>query len=172
VIPGHDPVVFVEDLADAELRSSDAHHLGRVLRLRAGAAVVIAAAREPSVVTRVLAGEDVGTVFAAVSQRLSARKHWIAYTLRPRGAVLVDRGAAEAICAKNRSVLAVGVLGVRGTFANGDAVSIVDPEGTEIARGLAQVSATDAARIAGRNREDEGDAVVVHRDDLVVLPAE
>lgn len=138
----------------------------------AGASVVIAAAREPSVVTRVLAGEDLGTVFAAVPQRLSARKHWIAYTLRPRGAVLVDRGAAEAICAKNRSVLAVGVLGVRGTFTTGDAVAIVDPEGAEIARGLAHLSASDAARIAGRQREDEGDAVIVHRDDLVVLPAE
>jgi glutamate 5-kinase len=138
----------------------------------AGANVVIAAARDPKVVTRVLAGEDVGTVFAALSQRLGARKHWIAYTLRPRGAVLVDRGAAEAICTKNRSVLAVGVLGVRGTFVPGDAVSIIDPEGTEIARGLARLSAGDAARMAQKRREDHGDDVVVHRDDLVVLPAE
>ncbi len=68
----------------------------------AGADVIIAAAREPNVIARVLAGEDVGTVFAAVSQRLSARKHWIAYTLRPRGALLVDRGAAEAICAQSK----------------------------------------------------------------------
>jgi glutamate 5-kinase len=140
----------------------------------AGADVVIAAARAPQVVTRVLAGEDVGTVFAAVPQRISARKHWIAYTLRPRGAVLVDRGAAEAICIKNRSVLAVGVLGVRGTFLPGDAVAIVDTEGNEIARGLARVSASDAARIARRKREDdeETDDIVVHRDDLVVLPSE
>ncbi|APR84004.1 Glutamate 5-kinase [Minicystis rosea] len=140
----------------------------------AGADVVIAAAREPNVVTRILAGEDLGTVFAAVPQRLSSRKHWIAYTLRPRGAVLVDRGAVEAICTANRSVLAVGVLGVRGTFMPGDAVAIVDPEGNEIARGLARVSASDAARIARRKREDEEepDDVIVHRDDLVVLPAE
>ncbi len=140
----------------------------------AGADVVIAAAREPSVVARVLAGEDVGTLFAAVPQRLSARKHWIAYTLRPRGAVLVDRGASQAICAQHRSILAVGVLGVRGTFLAGDAVVVVDPEGVEIARGLARVSASDAARLAGRKREDDGepDDVVVHRDDLVVLPAD
>jgi glutamate 5-kinase len=138
----------------------------------AGAHVVIASAREPQVVTRVLAGEDLGTVFAAVPQRLSARKHWIAYTLRPRGAVLVDRGAAEAICEKNRSVLAVGVLGVRGTFLPGDAVAIVDPEGTEIARGLVRLSASDAARMAHKQREDDGNDVVVHRDDLVVLPTE
>lgn len=140
----------------------------------AGADVVIAAAREPSIITRVLSGEDVGTVFAAVPQRLSARKHWIAYTLRPRGALLVDRGAAEAVCGQSKSLLAVGVLGVRGTFMPGDAVALVDPEGAEIARGLSRVSAGDAARLAGRRREDEDetDEVLVHRDDLVVLPQE
>jgi glutamate 5-kinase len=140
----------------------------------AGADVVIAAAREPQVVARVLAGEDVGTLFVAVPQRLSARKHWIAYTLRPRGVVLVDRGAAEAVRAHSKSLLAVGVVGVRGTFLPGDAVAIVDLDGTEVARGLSRLSASDAARLAGRRREDdeEHDELIVHRDDLVVLPAE
>lgn len=138
----------------------------------AGANVVIAAAREPGIIGRAVAGDDVGTLFAAVPQRLSARKHWIAYTLRPRGAVLVDRGAADAVCAKNRSILAVGVLGVRGTFLPGDAVSVIEPEGREIARGLVRFSASDAARVAGKRREEIGDEVVIHRDDLVVLPAE
>jgi glutamate 5-kinase len=140
----------------------------------AGADVVIAAAKDPAVVTRVVHGEDVGTVFAAVPQRLSARKHWIAYTLRPRGAVLLDRGAVEAVCNAQRSILAVGVLGVRGTFMPGDAVAVLDPEGNEVARGLAKLSAVDAARVARRKREDEDDPddVVVHRDDLVVLPVE
>lgn len=139
----------------------------------AGANVVIAAAREPGIIGRVLAGEDVGTLFAAVPQRLSARKHWIAYTLRPRGAVVVDRGAADAICARNRSILPVGVLGVRGTFQPGDAVAIVDPEGRDIARGLVRFSASDAARIAGKKRDETGgEEVIVHRDDLVVLPTE
>lgn len=138
----------------------------------AGAHVVIAAAREPQIVSRVLAGEDVGTLFAAVPQRLSARKHWIAYTLRPRGAVLLDRGAAEAVTAGNRSILAVGVLGVRGTFVPGDAIAVLDPEGAEIARGLARFSASDAARIARKKRPDIEDDVVVHRDDLVLLPSE
>jgi glutamate 5-kinase len=142
----------------------------------AGADVVIAAARAPEVLTRVLAGEDVGTLFAAVPQRLSARKHWIAYTLRPRGALLVDAGAAEAVCTHGKSLLAVGVLGARGGFLPGDAVSLVSVDGTEIARGLAKVSAGDAARLAGRRREDDEEPeegfVLVHRDDLVVLPPE
>ncbi len=136
----------------------------------AGAHVVIAAAREPDVVTRVLAGEDIGTLFAAVPQRLGARKHWIAYTLRPRGALVVDRGAAQAIASNQRSILAVGVLGVRGSFAPGDAVSIVDPDGVEIARGLAKLSAVDAARAAGRRPDDDAETGMVHKDDLVVLP--
>lgn len=138
----------------------------------AGAHVVIAAARQPGIATRILAGDDVGTVFPAVVQRISARKHWIAYTLRPRGAVLVDRGASEAICSKNRSILAVGVLGVRGTFLPGDAVSIIDPEGTEIARGLSRLSASDACRIARKKRDGATEDIVVHKDDLVVLPVE
>src|SRR5205814_421959 len=123
--------------------------------------------------TRVLSGEDVGTLFAAVPQRLSARKHWIAYALRPRGALLVDRGAAEAIGTGHKSVLAVGVLGVRGTFLPGDAVLVVDPDGTELAQGLSRLSAGDAARIAGKKRDESiEDVVVVHKDDLVVLPRE
>ncbi|AKT36272.1 glutamate 5-kinase [Chondromyces crocatus] len=138
----------------------------------AGAHVVIAAAKAPQIVTRVLAGEEEGTLFGAVPQRISARKHWIAYTLRPRGALLVDRGAADAITASNRSILAVGVLGVRGTFLPGDAIAILNPDGTEIARGLARFSASDAARIARKKRPDIEDDIVVHRDDLVVLPAE
>jgi glutamate 5-kinase len=136
----------------------------------AGAHVVIALARSPGIVGRVLAGEDVGTVFPARARRLSARKHWIAYTLRPRGTVLLDRGAADAICSRNRSILSVGVLGVRGAFLAGDAVAIIDPDGVEIARGLTRLSASDAARVARQKPEDGGNEVIVHRDDLVVLP--
>jgi glutamate 5-kinase len=136
----------------------------------AGAHVVIAAAREPKVIGRVLGGEDVGTLFPAVPHRLSARKHWIAFTLRPQGALLLDRGAVDAVH-KNRSVLPVGVLGVRGAFQPGDSVSLFDPDGREVARGLSRFSASDAARLAGRRTTDEEQAVeLVHRDDLVPLP--
>ncbi|MFO0551193.1 MAG: glutamate 5-kinase [Polyangiaceae bacterium] len=137
----------------------------------AGAHVVIAAAREPNVVTRVLAGDDLGTVFPAVQQRLSARKHWIAFTLRPRGALLLDAGASQAV-AKNKSVLAVGVVGVRGTFNAGDSVSLFDPSGREVARGLTRMSVGDAARACGRRNEDGQSEELVHRDDLVVLPSD
>lgn len=138
----------------------------------AGAHVVIASAKEPEVLGRVLGGEDIGTLFAAAHEKLSARKYWIAYTLRPRGAVLLDKGACAAVVEKHKSVLGVGVLGVRGAFHPGDSVSILDSAGHEIARGLARMSAADAARVAHRKGEPGSEEELIHRDDLVVLPAE
>lgn len=136
----------------------------------AGADVIVADARTPGVLGQIVAGDDVGTLFVASSRKLSARRHWIAFTLRPRGALVLDRGAADAVVRAHRSLLPVGVVGVRGDFRAGDAVSIVDPEGLEIARGLARLAAGEAAAVAGKKREgDEGELVLVHRDDLVVL---
>jgi glutamate 5-kinase len=138
-----------------------------------GANVVVADGRKAGVLDAVLAGQDVGTLFLAAPQRLSARKYWIAFTLRPRGDIVLDRGAADAVRAKGKSVLSVGVLGVRGDFRAGDAVRIVDAEGHDIARGLARCGAPDAAMVAGKPREDLPAelaplAVLVHADELVV----
>ena len=141
----------------------------------AGASVVVADAREPRTLAAILAGEDVGTLFVPYPQRIQARKHWIAFTLRPRGALLLDHGAVTAVVERGRSVLPVGLLGVRGEFSPGDAVTLLAPDGREIGRGLARVGATEAAAVAGKRSEElsssrgsEGDLVVVHRDDLVL----
>jgi len=141
----------------------------------AGASVVVADAREDRTIAAILSGEDVGTLFVPHPQRIQARKHWIAFTLRPKGALLLDQGAVTAVVERGRSVLPVGVLGVRGDFAPGDAVTLLGPSGREIGRGLARLGATDAAAIAGKRSEEltssrgsEGDLVVVHRDDLVL----
>jgi glutamate 5-kinase len=136
----------------------------------AGANVVVADARAPSTLDAVLAGEDVGTLFVAARERLSAKKYWIAFTLRPRGDLVLDQGAAEVVRAKGKSVLSVGVLGVRGDFRAGDAVRVLDTDGREIARGLARCGIGEAAAVAGKTRDDlAGDrGVLVHADDLVV----
>ena len=132
---------------------------------------MIAAASETRVLPRILAGEDIGTLLPARQQRMSTRKHWIAYTLRPRGVAVVDDGAAEAIRKKGRSILCIGVLGIRGDFVNGDPIAIVDARGIEIARGLARLSAMEAARLArSKAGEDDKPFLLVHRDDLFVLP--
>jgi glutamate 5-kinase len=172
------PFVAVVDEAALGLVTSEVSSVGRGgMRSKlesarratlAGAHVVIANAREPDAVTRILGGEDLGTLLPARARPLSTRKHWIAYTLRPRGAVLVDAGAARAVGGEGKSVLCVGVVGVRGAFVPGDLISVCTLAGEEIARGLAGLSAADAARYAGAR--GEGKPPLVHRDDLVVLP--
>ncbi len=141
---------------------------------RAGAHAVIARASQPGILTSILAGADVGTLFPAHGSALRARKHWIAYTLRPRGTVLIDDGATEALRKGRSSLLPVGVLGVRGQFHAGDAVSLVGPDGAEVGRGLTRLGAMDLARAARKQRAEverllgSADIVVVHKDDLVV----
>ena len=135
----------------------------------AGAHVVIADARKEDVIERIFSGDDEGTAFAAADVRLTAKKHWIAFTLRPRGDVVLDAGAAKAVAAGGKSLLAVGVAGVRGDFRQGDSVRLVGPDGAEIGRGLARLSATDAVLVAGRKDGGTEDrALLVHRDELVV----
>jgi glutamate 5-kinase len=143
---------------------------------RSGAAVVIARASEPRILTRILAGEDVGTRVPTSGPALRARKHWIAFTLRPRGTVILDEGAVQAVRRGNSSLLPVGVVGVRGEFNPGDSVRLVGTDGAEVGRGLTRLGALDVARAAGKRSADLGalfgsqvsDLVVVHKDDLVV----
>jgi glutamate 5-kinase len=138
----------------------------------AGAHVVIADAGKKDVLARIFAGEDEGTLFVAATRRLPAKKHWIAFTLRPRGDVWLDAGASAAVRSKGTSVLSVGVAGVRGDFRAGDSVRVLSPDGTEVGRGLARCSSTDAVLVAGKKDRlgSTGDepGVLIHRDDLVV----
>jgi glutamate 5-kinase len=141
---------------------------------RRGVVVVIGPASEPRVVVRIAEGEDLGTLFPPAGARLASRKHWIAYTLKPKGAVVVDQGAADALAAK-RSLLPAGVLGVRGDFEPGDSVVVVDPSGLEIARGLVRYATRDVARLAGARTSEIEDRLgrnggdeIIHRDDMVL----
>src|SRR5688572_6831596 len=121
---------------------------------RSGAAVVIAAAASEGVLAAVVAGDDVGTLFPPIGEPLRARKHWIAYTLRPRGDLLLDAGAVRALSAGKSSLLPVGVLGVRGDFHPGDAVRLIGIDGVEVGRGLTRLGAPDVARAAGKKGRD------------------
>jgi glutamate 5-kinase len=141
-----------------------------------GLPVAIADARDGNVLLDLLAGRDVGTLVLPKGSPLASRKHWIAFTLKPRAVLIVDDGAARAVCERNSSLLPAGVRGVRGDFAPGDPVSIQSLDGRELARGLARYGSLDVARISGIKASEitevlghyAGDAVV-HRDDLVVL---
>jgi glutamate 5-kinase len=144
--------------------------------LQRGVPVVIAGAAEPSVLGRILDGEDVGTLFLPKGARLASRKHWIAYTLKPRGTLVVDEGAVRALVQRKKSLLPAGITAVRGRFGAGDAVAIERPDGTPLGRGLARYDARDVRKLLGARSDEiatrlghyEGDEVV-HRDDLVVL---
>lgn len=143
---------------------------------RAGATVVVASAFHPEVVRAVLGAEDVGTLFPRTAEPLRARKHWIAFTLRPRGTVILDEGAVRAIAGGKSSLLPVGVLGIRGQFNPGDSVRLVGADGVELGRGLARLGAVDVARAAGKRGPElellfgaaARDLVIVHKDDLVL----
>jgi glutamate 5-kinase len=139
----------------------------------AGADVVVADARRDRILEDVVRGEDVGTLFAASPSRISAKKHWIAFTLRPRGDVLLDAGAANAVRAHGKSILSVGVLGVRGDFRAGDAVRLLDPAGVELGRAMMRCAAEDAVLVAGKANDDLPEAraalaELIHRDDMVI----
>ncbi|HEX4354746.1 MAG TPA: glutamate 5-kinase, partial [Polyangiales bacterium] len=114
-----------------------------------GLPVVIGPARDPSVLRRIAVGEDVGTLFLPAGAALASRKYWIAFTLKMRGAVVVDDGATRALVEHKRSLLPAGVVAVRGAFRAGEAVSILSSDGRELARGLSQYDARDVERLLG-----------------------
>jgi glutamate 5-kinase len=144
------------------------------IAVEAGCAMCVASGHVENPLQAVVSGAR-STWFLPTTTPRAARKQWIAGALQPAGKVAVDAGAAAAL-ARGKSLLPAGVLAVAGRFERGDAVSILDPEGREIARGLAAYSAADALRIRGRKSADieslvgfRGREELVHRDDLVML---
>jgi glutamate 5-kinase len=143
--------------------------------MASGFDVVLAGGRDPEVLLDVLAGREVGTHFRRRRDRLSARKHWLAFADRPKGSILVDTGARDALVKRQKSLLAPGVLGVEGVFEAGDLVALVCA-GRDFARGLTNYSAEQLARIRGKQSAQAASEAgqplreeVVHRDDLVIL---
>lgn len=140
----------------------------------AGCAMAIALGKRDHPLAALLGGARC-TWFLPAEEGRSARKRWIAGSLAPLGALVVDAGAARAL-ARGSSLLPAGVRAVEGQFHRGDPVSVRDAEGRELARGLSAYDAEDARRIAGHRSEQieailgwRGRDEVVHRDDLVVL---
>jgi glutamate 5-kinase len=144
---------------------------------RAGIAVVIASGHEPGALRDALDPErERGTLVVPARSRMRSRKHWIAFALKPLGSLALDKGAAEALRLKGRSLLPSGVRQVQGDFSGGDCVRLLDPEGREFGRGLVNYPAADVLKLAGR-RTSEIAAIlgyqladeIIHRDNLVLL---
>jgi len=140
-----------------------------------GAATLLCNSREPEVLLRVVRAEPLGTLFLAGGTKLRGRKHWLAFTAHPRGRIMIDEGAAKALLKNGPSLLPAGIRKVEGEFGMGDLVTCIDPNGREIARGLANYGASEIRRIMGAGTSEietrlgySYGAEVIHRDDLVL----
>jgi len=140
-----------------------------------GASTVIAWGRETDVLLRLAKGEAIGTLLVAPTQKQQARKQWIADHLQLRGFITVDKGAADKVRKEGKSLLPIGMVAVEGEFSRGEVIAILDPQGVEIARGLANYASAEARLIC---RKPSGDIEanlgyiaepeMVHRDNLVL----
>lgn len=142
---------------------------------RSGAATIIASGREPDVLTRLAAGEAIGTALLADSATLAARKQWLADHLQLAGRVRLDAGAVQALI-RGKSLLPIGVFAVDGEFERGELVGCFDADGREIARGLVNYSAQETSRIL-RKPSSEIETILgyvdepelIHRTNMVLL---
>ena len=143
-----------------------------------GASTVIAWGREPDALLRLAAGESIGTLLVAQTAKHQARKRWMADHLQMRGSVTVDAGAAAKVRGEGKSLLPIGMTAVEGDFSRWDVIAIRDPQGIELARGLANYSSAEARLLCRRPSSDferllgyAAEPEMVHRDNMVLMPA-
>lgn len=143
---------------------------------RNGVATIIVSGKSDRIIQAALRGDEVGTLFLPPQDGINRRKHWIAFTLKPAGRIVVDDGAREVLLRKGKSLLPSGVTKAEGRFERGASVRICGIDGKEFARGLSDYSSTEITKLVGRKSAEieatlgyyYGD-VIVHRDNLVIL---
>lgn len=145
------------------------------LASRSGCSTVIAGGRNQDVLSRICAGENIGTFLSADKTPLAARKQWLAGQLQVKGSLILDDGAIKVLRQQGRSLLAVGVTVVNGSFTRGELVRCEDTHGNEVARGLVNYSSDEAQLIQGKSTEEIitilgycEDDELIHRDNLVI----
>lgn len=129
-----------------------------------GIKTVIANGKEKGVISRIISGEDIGTVFLPVSKIKHARKRWIAFSKKIKGRIYVDDGAKEAVLNKGKSLLSVGIIKAEGQFKKKDAVELRDKDGNLLGCGLIDYSIEELCGAQGKKLPRE----VIHRDNFVV----
>lgn len=145
------------------------------LASRSGVTTVIAAGKEPNVLTRIVGGEALGTRFERTTSHVESRKRWL-LAEKPHGELLVDAGAVRALRTGGVSLLSVGVTEVRGEFTRGEPLAVVGPDGKRVAHGLTNYSSTDVRQLCGTKSGKileilgytYGDAVI-HRNNMILL---
>ncbi len=141
-----------------------------------GVPTVIASGKEPGLLSRVVGGEGVGSLFVPSGKRLTERKRWIAIRTRSRGSIAVDDGAKRALIERGASLLPAGIVEVEGEFGIGERVDLLHGHGQVFAVGLVSYSASEIRRMKGRQSEEFLEVLgykyveeIVHREDLVLL---
>ena len=140
-----------------------------------GASTVIAWGREQNVLLRLAAGEAIGTLLVADTHKNQARKQWMMDHLQMHGYVTVDDGAALKLRGEGKSLLPIGMVSVHGEFSRGEVIGVRDPQGTELARGLANYSSAEARRLCRKPSAEfeqllgyTGEPEMLHRDNMVL----
>ena len=140
-----------------------------------GASTVIAWGREPDALVRLTQGEAIGTLLVAQTQKQQARKQWMADHLQLRGSVTIDDGAVSKLKGDGSSLLPIGMTGVVGDFSRGEVIAILDGQGQEVARGLANYAAAEARLLCRKPSSQMSELLgyaaepeMVHRDNLVL----
>src|SRR6516225_6220433 len=124
------------------------------IAMNSGGMALIANGMKSHILHRVLGGEEEGTLFVGKSGSLSEKRRWIAFASSVSGRIHINEGALHAITKKNASLLYAGVTRIENEFENGDVVSIVGPNGEEVARGIVNYSSNDASKLVGRHSDD------------------
>jgi glutamate 5-kinase len=142
----------------------------------AGIPMVIAGGEIPNILIKLFAGKDLGTFFIPKQERLTSRKRWIGFTLKPKGIVTLDEGAAVAISKRGKSLLPSGIIGVDGDFDVGAPVEFRKNNNDLIGTGLVNYSSGDIRKIMGLKSGQIKDRLgykpydeVIHRDNLVII---
>lgn len=141
-----------------------------------GGSSFIGPGRTDHILQRLFSGEMIGTFFLPAEERIQRRKHWIAYVLRPKGHLILDQGACNALLHKGKSLLSSGIQEVCGEFGVGDVVHCLDGRNQPIAAGLVSYSSADLEVIKGHHSDEIESLLgfkdcdeVIHRDNLVLL---
>lgn len=142
----------------------------------AGENAVIANGRESEVLTRILAGESLGTLFVAEGKTLSPWKRWLRFSAQTQGTIVLDKGACAAIQQEGSSLLAIGIIGHQGHFNKGDVIQLCNEAGEELARGLTNYNSDELEQIRGHRSEEFQQILgqcpyeeVIHRDNLALV---
>jgi glutamate 5-kinase len=143
---------------------------------RSGTSTIIASGEHPGILLDLAKGTRLGTLLYADVRQMDARRLWLAGQLKSRGTLTLDEGAVQVLRQQGKSLLAVGVSKVQGTFARGDLIRCIDSSGNEVGRGLVNYNYQETAKIIGRPSEEIeiilgyiDEPELIHRDNLVVL---